>query len=383
MTYSSSIDEDSVIYIALSFLPTDYQLNIKRIESGLINQTFIISPIVSNHFTPFILQLVCSDVFQKPIDLVFNYQLIEQSLQAKVSLGGNINKSDIIVPKLLFNFQTNKKFIIYNGNFWRAFEYIPNSISYNITPSEEIAFNLFSGLSLFHYYTSNISSDLVVPVIPDFHNTPKTLSNYKSVLSSFNSSDNHRTDSEYLLYLISIAEKDKSCAFLLEYPKALNDISFGLIHGDPKINNFLFDEKTDKFISLIDLDTFQSGYILYDLADCIRSTCNPLGEEPSLQEDIYFSLDYFEKALYGYFSEKKSIISKNDLVNLPNSIKVITYELALRFLTDYLKGNVYFHINYENHNLDRADAQFRLLESINYQWDQIIEINNSLVSSMF
>ena len=127
----------------------------------------------------------------------------------------------------------------------------------------------------------------------------------------------------------------------------------------------------------------QTGFLLYDLADCLRSCCNPLGEETDTLEEVNFNLDTFKQALLGYVSYKNKIISKNDIILIPTGVKVITFELALRFLIDYMNGNIYFNSTYQNQNLDRANIQLRLLASINDQWDSILSITNSLASSLF
>ncbi len=369
--------------IALYFLTTNYNLKIKRIHSGIINKTFLVLPIKSKEFAPFILQKVSSIVFSKPIDLISNYLILEEYIDSNNSFTKKQEESPIVFPRLLVNLSTDKKFLIHQGILWRAFDYLPNTISYDVTPSPDITFNLFRGLSKFHYFTSNIRSKSLLKIIPNFHNTPLVSSLYTSKLHSFISLKKDLKDYSYLLQLVEIVKNQKPNVFLLERSKTLSTISHGIIHGDPKINNFLFDFKTNKFVSLIDLDTLQEGVILYDIADCLRSCCNPLGEETDSIEEVQFSFDSYQQALLGYLSYRNKIITKNDIILIPASIKIITFELAIRFLIDYMNGNIYFNSTYENQNLDRANIQLRLLASINDQLDSIVSFTNSLISTVF
>ena len=369
--------------IALYFLPSNYNLKIKSIHSGIINKTFLVLPFKSKEFAPFILQKVSSIVFSNPIDLISNYLILEEYIDSNNSFTKKHLEPSIVFPKLLVNLHTYKKFLIHQGKLWRAFDYLPNTISYDVTPSPVITFNLFRGLSEFHSFTSNIRSESLLKVIPNFHNTPLVSSLYTSKLHSFISSKKDLKDYSYLLQLVEIVKKQEPNFFLLERSKSLSTISHGIIHGDPKINNFLFDFKTNKFVSLIDLDTLQEGLILYDIADCLRSCCNPLGEETDSIEEVEFSFDSYQQALLGYLSYRNKIVTKNDITLIPASIKIITYELALRFLIDYMNGNIYFNSTYENQNLDRANIQLRLLASINDQLDSIVSFTNSLISTVF
>ena len=135
-----------------------------------------------------------------------------------------------------------------------------------------------------------------------------------------------------------------------------------MIHGDPKLSNFLFDIKNRYVVSLIDLDTVSSGYLLTDLADCIRSTCNVSGEDPENIENVSFDINYCKYFLNGYFSlaYKKG---DHDFGLLPEFIYLIIVELTIRFLNDFLHSNMYFKVKYQTHNLYRAEVQYRLLSS--------------------
>tara|TARA_B100000579_G_C22471933_1_gene683781 strand:+ start:35 stop:679 length:645 start_codon:yes stop_codon:yes gene_type:complete len=140
----------------------------------------------------------------------------------------------------------------------------------------------------------------------------------------------------------------------------IKSIKQSLIHGDPKLSNFLFDVKFKYVVSIIDLDTLSNGYLITDLADCIRSICNIAGEDPDTIENVYFDINFFKYFLKGYFS-----IANNNCDYcfglLLEFIYLIIVELTIRFLNDFLQSNRYFKIKYQTHNLYRAEVQYRLL----------------------
>ena len=140
-----------------------------------------------------------------------------------------------------------------------------------------------------------------------------------------------------------------------------------MIHGDPKVNNFLFDNITNKTVAMVDLDTLMTGLIHYDLGDCLRSACNPAGEEEPDLSKVFFCIDSCKRLLNGYLSKTKKLLNEADYNYLYDAIRLIPFELGMRFFSDYLAGNIYFKVNHSSHNLERALVQFSLTKSIETQ----------------
>ena len=191
------------------------------------------------------------------------------------------------------------------------------------------------------------------------HDTSRHIQHLRETLAdkSFQDHDNFEAVSEVAAQILEMTDK------LEKLPEQDPQI----VHGDPKISNILFDCDSDKPIALIDFDTLQPGLLYNDFSDCIRSSCNPLGEEVKDSSEIYFDIQYFECFLQGYFSKAKHCLKQSDFVYLSESIRLIPIELSIRFLTDYLLGNKYFHTNYDNQNLFRSEVQLALLHSIELQ----------------
>ena len=139
----------------------------------------------------------------------------------------------------------------------------------------------------------------------------------------------------------------------------------------------MIDTFSGQAISIIDLDTVKPGLVHYDIGDCLRSGCNPLGEETEYWERVSFNTDICQSVLGGYLSVAKDFLTENDYIYMYDAIRLIAFELGLRFFTDYLAGNVYFKVKNPEHNLARALVQFKLTESIEIQESVIRKIISS------
>jgi Ser/Thr protein kinase RdoA (MazF antagonist) len=137
-----------------------------------------------------------------------------------------------------------------------------------------------------------------------------------------------------------------------------------VVHNDPKVNNIMVHAETGEALCMLDLDTVKPGTILFDFGDCVRSAANPAGEDAETLVTVKLDPNLFEAIARGYVREAGAFLTRNELLGLTLSVKVIAFELGIRFLADYLDGDRYFKITYPDHNLHRARVQFKLLESI-------------------
>jgi hypothetical protein len=249
-----------------------------------------------------------------------------------------------------------------DGSFWRAISFIADSQSFDIISDPEQAKEIGYGLGMFHNLISDLPPEKLADTLPGFHITPLYLKHYHEVLAKTTAPQSLEVN--YCLQLIS----DRvSWANVLEQGKAQGKLPLRLIHGDPKINNVLFDTTTNQAVSLIDLDTVKPGLVHYDIGDCLRSGCNPAGEETQQWETVHFEPDLCQGILQGYLSVAQAFLTENDYIYIYDAIPLIAFELGVRFFTDYLAGNVYFKVKYPEHNLARALVQFKLTESIESQ----------------
>ena len=217
-------------------------------------------------------------------------------------------------------------------------------------------------LGMFHNLLSDLSPDHLADTLPGFHITPGYLAHYDEVLER----QGARPSPEVNYGLRFVAER-RAWAPVLEDARAQGRLRLRPIHGDPKVNNVMLDTATGQAVGMVDLDTVKPGLVHYDIGDCLRSGCNPLGEETEDWETVRFEPELCRAMLAGYLSLAQDFLTETDYAYLYDAIRLLAFELGLRFFTDYLAGNVYFKARHPEHNLARALVQFKLTESIESQ----------------
>ncbi len=260
-----------------------------------------------------------------------------------------------------------------DNSFWRGISFIDNSESFDTINNSAQAEEIGIALGIFHDLISDLPPEKLADTLKGFHITPIYLEQYQKSLAT-----NTIKDSPEKQFCLNFVEERKNLAFVLENAKSEGKIPLRLMHGDPKVNNVLFDINSKKAISVIDLDTIKPGLIHYDIGDCLRSGCNLIGEETKDWETVSFDLDLCENILKGYLKMAKTFLTENDYKYIFSSIRLITFELGLRFFSDYLAGDLYFKVNYPEHNLMRALVQFQLTKSIESQQENVNKIIQKL-----
>lgn len=328
---------NSIIPIAQQFAPTIEQLN--SLGHGLINDTYLVT---STHKT-FVLQRLNNSVFKQPQNIIENLETLNQFLITQAN-------NQLQFPLLLTTLDKQYYYKDSIGDYWRALTYIENSVSYlkvtDLKQAEQIGF----ALGHFHRLFNELPLDLLHTTLPDFHITPLYLQAYQQTSASIKTSN---TQSQYCADFIT---QYQHIAIDLEQAKQQDLLKLRVIHGDPKADNFLFANHKQQVISLIDLDTVQSGLVHYDIGDCLRSCCQTL--------DGDFDLSFCRIILKAYLQEARHFFTSADYEFLYPAIRLLPFELGLRFYTDYLQGNPYFKVSYQDENLDRAEKQFKLCNSI-------------------
>ena len=347
--------------------------SIRPTGSGNVNDTYL--AVFRTHFSEerIIVQRVNCHVFAQPEWIMENMSLLSTHYHRQ--LRAESDSADRIwqLPRIVPCRNGQDFFRDDNGDFWRALTLIASAKSFDIAQSAEHAFEVGTVLGQFHRVVSSMNPLSLHDTLPGYHETPKYLDRYDAVVQSPEAQELIESSMEVRNLRRFVEDRRKLTSVLLD-ATAAGELELRLIHGDPKVSNIMIDNDTGKGTAIIDLDTVKPGLIHYDFGDALRSICNREGEETSDLGRISFDLDYCESFVRGYMVHAKEFLTDNDKKYLYDSIRLITFELGLRFFQDYLAGNVYFKVKSPEQNLQRAQVQFRLCESIETRQRKIKEV---------
>lgn len=224
-------------------------------------------------------------------------------------------------------------------------------------------------LGKFQKYLSDFPVDLLHETIPDFHNTAKRYEEFLQVLKK-DPVGRAKDISAEIDFLMTRGEETSILVDMIESGK----LPLRVTHNDTKFNNIMIDNETNEGIAVIDLDTVMPGLSLYDFGDAVRSGASTAEEDETDLSKVNFDLNLFENFTKGYLEEVRDSLTEIEIEYLPFSAKIISLELGMRFLMDYINGDIYFKVNSPNHNLDRARNQFKLVSDIEDNMDKLKEI---------
>ncbi len=344
--------------IATKFAGARQVKAIAPLGNGNINQTFLVT-LTGATAEYFVLQQINTLVFPDPIKVMDNLQLVSSHISQKLNQD---SLDDWQIPQVLLTSDQKHHYLAEDNTFWRAISYVANADSQDTITNLEQATEIGRGLGVFHRLVSDLSLDKLVDTLPGFHITPGYLAQYQQVLE-------HKVIPNLATaqFCQQFIQKRTTIVDILEQAKATKVLPLRPIHGDPKVNNIMLDCQSQKAIAMVDLDTVKPGLIHYDIGDCLRSGCNKLGEEAQNWRDVEFDLKLAEQILQGYLNIMRAIISDQEKNYIYDAVRLIAFELGLRFFTDYLQGNMYFKTTYPEQNLNRALVQFQLTQSIENQ----------------
>jgi thiamine kinase-like enzyme len=328
-------------------------LSHSELNTGYINDTFFVQT-DSGH--QYILQRINHHVFKDVAGLIKNKISISNHLRSKFS---SISDEEFSKTNLTFVKAKNTDLYYHkqDGEFWNVMVFIDDSITHEIVIDEEIAYEGGKLLGAFLNHTSDFDSSQLIDVIPNFHSMSFRYKEYAYSIQSA-AKDRLQRAAKY----INIVSELKEEMHILQGLKDAGEIPLRVTHNDTKISNSLFDKK-NKGICMIDTDTVMPGIIHYDFGDAIRTICNTAAEDEQDLAKVEFNLAYYQAYKKGFLEKIKDSLSPVSLKYLPLAAKTMIFIMALRFLTDYLKHDIYYKTKYPEHNLDRAKNQFKLIES--------------------
>lgn len=355
--------------------------SIEENNQGNINKTYVLTFQDDEKLNKYLLQKINSNVFTEPYLVMKNIELVTNHIKKKLKENNdNVHKTlNIIKTTSGENMYTH---INNSGEkeYYRAFDFIENCISYDSLKESDNSLNLAreagKSFGFFQKMLNDFPSNLLGETIKDFHNTKKR---FNDLLLSIENKVTNRAY-EFSNEIIDLIGKIKECSVIVD--SLGKTIPIRVTHNDTKLNNILMDKTTGIGVCIIDLDTVMPGSSLFDLGDGIRSACSNSFEDETDLEKIFINLDLVKSYLKGYLEEMINCLTCDEINYLGLSIKILTYELALRFLTDYINGDTYFKIKYKNHNKDRFMNQYILLKDIETKLNEINEYIEKTVNEL-
>ena len=315
----------------------------------------------------YIIQKVNKYVFKRPEDIMDNIIAVTKFLAEKIEKNGG----DVTRETLNFLPAYDGKYYVVDddGEYWRVMDFIDNTTAYE--SATELSMLEKSGFAFgqFQNLLADYPADTLHEVIKDFHNTPERVNQLLEAIKNNNSGRAESVKAEIDFAL----ERTEAAA---ELTKLLSEgkLPLKLTHNDTKMSNILIDNDSGDAICVIDLDTVMPGLAAYDFGDSIRAGASTAAEDETDLTKVNFSLELFEAYTKGFLKAAGDALTPLELETLPVGAKLMTYEVGIRFLADYINGDVYFKTAYPQHNLDRARNQFKLVKDMEEKWDEMMAV---------
>lgn len=330
--------------------PTSCEVNAR----GLINTTRII---YTDANVRYILQKINTAVFKKPDEVMQNITAVTEHLSEKIRLAGGDETREtltVIPTKDGKNFYTDE-----NGGAWRMYDFIEHALCFDSADSPDLFCRVGKAFGIFQCQLADFDASKLFEAIPKFHDTANRFLDFKAALER-DAAGRRKLCEEEIAFVL---ERESTCDFIV---KALKEgrMPLRVTHNDTKLNNIMIDEATGEGICVIDLDTVMPGSMLYDYGDAIRFGAASAPEDETDLDKMYLRLDMFEAFTKGFLEGLDGAATEEEILAFPMGVYMLTFELVIRFLTDYLNGDTYFKVKSETHNIERTRAQIALTKDI-------------------
>lgn len=312
----------------------------------------------------YIIQQINQHVFPRPDQVMENISSVTAHLRRKIeAAGGDASRETLTVVPTKSGLSY---YLDADGYYWRAYDFIEDTVTLQQARSPHDFYNSARAFGRFQQLLADYPADSLHDTIANFHNTPVRLDTFKRVVAA---------DSEGRVALAKaeidfILAREADCHVLVDLLDQ-GKLPLRVTHNDTKLNNVLFDEESGEGICVVDLDTVMPGLTAYDFGDAIRFGASTALEDEIDLDKVHMSAELFEAFTKGYLEVAGDALTDLEKSTLTWGAKIITMEIGMRFLTDYLEGDIYFKTAREHHNLDRARTQLKLVAEMEEQWDAL------------
>ncbi len=346
--------------VVRAFFP-DGAIEIQRLGAGLINDSFVVTLRSGDTKTRAVLQRINTTVFKFPEQVMANMAQVLAHFHAR-------SADDTLRMPVLYATVAGQTFYPdATGDCWRLMSYLEDTRGFTQVQNVAQARAVGTALGKFHRTLADMPLAGLFDTLPGFHITPHYLAAYDAIDKAVAGTDAMAQN------CMAMIEAGRATATVIDDAVHKGILRPRVMHGDPKLNNFLFAEDGASVVSLIDLDTVKPGLYHYDIADCIRSVCNVAGEEGQDAGSL-FDITYCGALLSGYMRSAGAVFTAQEYALLPAAIVLMPYELGLRFFSDHLQGDRYFKTDHPRHNLQRAQRQFELWQALRAQETALQEV---------
>ncbi len=336
--------------------------------NGHIHDTYVVTTMTKLTSKRYILQRVNDFVFKNVEGLMENIALVTSYNIKKVKEEhGNVEKECLrLVPT-----KDGRYYVKTDTGYYRMFYFIEGATTFQVVEKPEDFYESAVAFGKFQKRLDGFDASLLFEVIPAFHDTRKR---FNDLMKSIEENKSGRAN-EVKKEIEFARSREKICGIIVDMLNS-GEIPVRVTHNDTKLNNVMIDDITGKAAAVIDLDTLMPGSMLYDFGDSIRFGCNPCSEDEKDLSKVVFNIELFKVYAEGFLSVLKDTITKKEREYLALSAILMTLECGMRFLTDYIDGDVYFHSSYIGQNLDRCRTQFKLVSDMESRIDEM----NAIIS---
>jgi len=331
--------------------------------AGHINDTFLVESPEKTQ----ILQRINKAVFPSPENIMDNISRVTAFITRKVALrGGNPDRE---VMQIIKTVNGELYFTDQAGDYWRGVKFIDNTEAYETVTDIDMLAKAGYAFGDFQNLLKDFPAGELHEIIRDFHNTPVRLAQLRRAVSENRAGRLHSVQEEIEFAL----RHETDCRHLTDLLQS-GELPLKVTHNDTKMSNVLIDKDTSEAVCIIDLDTIMPGLTAYDFGDSIRAGATTAAEDESDLEKVRFSIPLYQAYTKGFLSAAGDSLTEKELDTLPIGAKLMTLEVGMRFLADYLNGDIYFKTAYETHNLVRARNQFKLVTEMEKSMDEMLDI---------
>jgi hypothetical protein len=336
-------------------------LHAETLKIGHINETYTATYDQGGMRVRYIHQKINRSVFKNPNAVMKNVMRVTTHIRRKLEMNqvrDVTRRSLIVIPT-----RDGKSFFENGGNeVWRTFVFVEGVETYEAVQTPPQAYQAGRAFGAFQSALVDLPGERLFETIPDFHHTRKRFAALQQAIQKdhYNRAKDARAEIEFAL-------KHEPMVDVILNAMAKGKVPERITHNDTKFNNVMLDVLTGEAMCIVDLDTVMPGCALYDFGDMVRTTTSPTLEDEKDLSKVKMQMPMFKKLAEGYLSTAGKFLTKPEKALIAFSGKLITFEIGIRFLTDFLSGDTYFRIHRPAHNLDRCRTQFRLVDSIERQ----------------